>query len=404
MTRRLELIATAAFGLEAVVARELQDLGYTEQQVEDGRVTFIGDELAICRCNLWLRSADRVLVKIGSFPAFDFGQLFDQVEALPWHEWLQVDSRFPVSGKSVRSQLHHEPTIQAITKKAIVESLKRSYERHWFQESGTEYQVEVSILKDQVLVSLDTSGAGLHKRGYRAHGGGLAPLRETTAAALVLLSYWNRERPFLDPFCGSGTIAIEAALIGRNRAPGLSRNFLCESWPQLTRLHWKESREEARDKILNKPKFPLIASDIDDRVLRLAETNTLQAGVAGDIEFRPMDVLELKTSLEFGVIITNPPYGERMLDDESAAEIYDDMADAFEPLSTWSIYVLTSHPGFERLFRRRASRRRKLYNGRIECHYFQYLGQRPPWEITKDDAEPVANDDESPTNDDQHDS
>ena len=379
MTRRMELIATAAFGLEAVVSRELHQLGYSEQMVEDGRVTFIGDELAICRSNLWLRAADRVLVKIGCFPAYDFGELFSQVEELPWHEWLPVDARFPVSGKSVRSQLHHEPTIQSVTKKAIVESLKKSFQRHWFQETGTEYQIEVSILKDQALLSIDTSGAGLHKRGYRATGGA-APLRETTAASLVLLSYWNRDRPFLDPFCGSGTIAIEAAMIGRNRAPGLSRGFLCEQWPQLTREHWKQAREEARDKILGKPRLPLQASDIDGKVLRLAQANAIEAGIGGDIEFKTMDVLELKTSHEYGVIITNPPYGERLGDDESAAEIYDDMADAFAPLTTWSIYVLTSHPGFERLFKRRANRRRKLYNGRIECHYFQYLGPRPPWE------------------------
>jgi putative N6-adenine-specific DNA methylase len=386
MTRRMELIATAAFGLEAVVARELRELGYTEQTVEDGRVTFVGDELAICRCNLWLRAADRVLVKIGSFPASDFGELFNQVEALPWHEWLPVDARFPVSGKAVRSQLHHEPTIQSVTKKAIVESLKRNYQRHWFQESGTEYQIEVSILKDDVLLSIDTSGPGLHKRGYRATGG-IAPLRETTAAALVLLSYWNRDRPFLDPFCGSGTIAIEAAMIGRNRAPGLNRSFLCEQWSQLTREHWKQAREEARDKVLGKPKLSLLASDIDPKVIRLAQANAIEAGIGSDIEFKTMDVLELKTSLEYGVVITNPPYGERLGDDESAAAIYDDMADAFAPLSTWSIYVLTSHPGFERFFNRRADRRRKLYNGRIECHYFQYIGPRPPWERPVSPAE-----------------
>ena len=386
MTRRLELIATSAFGLEAVVSRELHELGYTEQQVEDGRITFIGDELAICRCNLWLRSADRVLVKIGLFPAVDFGELFDRVKALPWHEWLPVDAKFPVSGKSVRSQLHHEPTVQSVTKKAIVESLKKSFDRHWFQESGTEYQIEVAILKDQVLLSIDTSGPGLHKRGYR-QSGGQAPLRETTAAALVLLSYWNRERIFLDPFCGSGTIAIEAAMIGRNRAPGLSRNFLCEGWPQLTREHWKLARDEARDKALGKPKLPLLASDIDGRVLKLAQANAIEAGVGGDIEFKQMDVLELKTSHEFGVIIANPPYGERLGDDESAADIYDDMADAFEPLSTWSIYVLTSHPGFERFFKRRCDRRRKLYNGRIECHYFQYLGPRPPNETPTEELQ-----------------
>lgn len=379
MTRRIELIATTAFGLEAVVSRELRELGYDDQKVEDGRVTFFGDELAICRCNLWLRAADRVLVKVGGFPATDFGEFFDRIEAMPWHEWLPVDARFPVAGKSVRSHLHHEPTIQSVTKKAVVESLKRNYQRHWFQETGTEYQIEVSILKDQVLLAIDTSGSGLHKRGYRP-ASGLAPLRETTAAALVLLSYWNRDRVFLDPFCGSGTIAIEAAMIGRNRAPGIGRAFLSELWPQIDRRIWKQAREEARDNAIGKPGLPLLASDIDDRVLRLAQANAIAAGVGADIEFKVMDVLELKTSSEYGVIVTNPPYGERIGDEESAADIYDDMADAFAPLTTWSIYVLTSHPGFEHHFKRQATRRRKLYNGRIECHYYQYVGPRPPWE------------------------
>lgn len=395
---RIELIATSAFGLEAVVSRELRELGYDDQKVEDGRVTFVGDELAVCRCNLWLRAADRILVKVGSFPATDFGEFFDRIEAMAWHEWLPVDARFPVAGKSVRSQLHHEPTIQSVTKKAIVESLKRNYQRHWFQETGTEYPIEVSILKDQVLLSIDTSGNGLHKRGYRPTAG-VAPLRETTAAALVLLSYWNRDRVFLDPFCGSGTIAIEAAMIGRNRAPGIGRGFTAELWPQFDRRIWKQARDEARDKAIGKAKLPLLASDIDDRVLRLAQSNAIAAGVGADIEFKQMDVLELKTTFEYGVVITNPPYGERMGDDESAVDIYDDMADAFAPLETWSIYVLTSHPDFERHFKRTATRRRKLYNGRIECHYYQYVGPRPPWEKPgRQDADARADQssDESP--------
>jgi len=376
---RLELIATAAFGLESVVSRELTQLGYHEQRVEDGRVTFVGDELAICRCNFWLRSADRVLVKVGAFAAYDFEALFQQVMALTWANWLSTDAKFPVSGKSVRSKLHAEPSIQGVTKKAIVESLKATYQRHWFNEDGPEYPLEVAILKDWVTISIDTSGAGLHKRGYRAEAGA-APLRETTAAALVLLSYWNSDRPFIDPFCGSGTIPIEAAMIARNRAPGANRGFQCEQWPQITREHWKQARDEVRDGLRSKPKFTLQASDIDPRVLRIADKNATEAGVGSDIEFKKMDVLELKTTREYGCIITNPPYGVRLEDDESAGEIYDDMADAFEPLSTWSIYVLTSHPGFERFFRRRADRRRKLYNGRLECHYFQYLGPRPPGE------------------------
>ena len=380
---RLELIATAAFGLEAVVARELADLGYTQQQVEDGRVTFVGGELAICRSNLWLRTADRVLVKVGQFPARDFGQLFDSVTALPWDQWLPVDAKFPITGKSVRSMLHNVPALQSVTKKAIVESLKKKYTRHWFQESGVEYPIEVSVLRDIVTITIDTTGPGLHKRGYRQIVG-TAPLRETTAAALVLLSYWKPERPFWDPFCGSGTIPIEAALIARNRPPGINRNFLCEQWPQLTREIWKQARDEGRDMQRAKPDVQLIASDIDPKAIKLAKEHAQEAGMLGDIQFRVLDVLEMKPQREYGVVICNPPYGERVGDSESAEAIYDDMADAFAPLSTWSIYVLTSHPGFERHFRRRADRRRKLYNGRIECTYFQFFGPPPPTPV--DDA------------------
>lgn len=374
---RLELIATTAFGLEAVVARELADLGYTQQQVEDGRVTFVGSELAICRANLWLRAAERVLIKVGQFPARDFGQLFDATAALPWDQWLPVDARFPVTGRSVRSQLHSVPTVQSVVKKAIVENLKRKYGRHWFQETGPDYPIDVSVQRDIVTLTIDTSGLGLHKRGYRRLGG-RAPLRETTAAALVLLSYWKSDRPFWDPFCGSGTLPIEAALIGRNRAPGLNRNFVCESWSQITRNHWRMAREEARDLQRRKPPVPWIGSDIDPRAIKWASENATAAGVLGDIEFRQLDVLEMKSSHEYGVVICNPPYGERLGDSAAAEAIYDDMADAFAPLKTWSFYVLTAHPEFERHFRRRADRRRKLYNGRIECTYYQFFGPPPP--------------------------
>uniref|UniRef100_A0A7C4QW54 Class I SAM-dependent RNA methyltransferase n=1 Tax=Schlesneria paludicola TaxID=360056 RepID=A0A7C4QW54_9PLAN len=386
---RLELIATAAFGLEAVVGRELADLGYTQQQVEDGRVTFVGGELAICRTNLWLRTADRVLIKVGQFPARDFGQLFDATTALPWDQWLPVDARFPVSGRSVRSLLQSVPALQSVVKKAIVERLKRKYARHWFQETGPEYPIEVSVLRDVVTLTIDTTGPGLHKRGYRRLTGP-APLRETTAAALVLLSYWKPDRPFWDPFCGSGTIPIEAALIGRRRAPGLNRNFLCETWGQISREHWKMAREEARDLQRGKPAVQLIGSDIDPRAIQLATEHAHEAGVWGDIQFRTLDVLEMKSQREYGVIICNPPYGERLGDAASAEAIYDDMADAFAPLKTWSIYVLTAHPDFERHFRRRADRRRKLYNGRIECTYYQFFGPPPPPAVSPEPADSPA--------------
>jgi putative N6-adenine-specific DNA methylase len=374
---RLQLVATAAFGLEAVVSRELTALGYTEQTVEDGRVTFWGDDQAIARCNLWMRTADRLLVQLGKFEARDFGQLFDGVAAIPWEAWLPLDAKFPVEGKSVRSLLHGVPAVQRVVKKAIVESRKKATQRHWFEETGPEFPVEISILKDVVTVTLDTSGEGLHRRGYRKLTSA-APLRETTAAALVMLSYWRRDRPFVDPMCGSGTIAIEAALIGRNRAPGIDRNFICEHWPRLSKEVWKQAREEARDLQKGKPPLRLIASDIDPRSVELTRANARAAGVELDLQLQTMDVLELKDQREYGVIITNPPYGERLGDRESAEALYDDLADTCAGLPTWSTYVLTSHPDFERFFRRRSDRRRKLYNGRIECTYYQFHGPRPP--------------------------
>lgn len=374
---RLELIATAAFGLEAVVSRELEALGYHEQIVEDGKVTFTGDELAICRCNLWLRSADRVLLKIGGFPAKDFPALFDQTALLPWSEWLPADAKFPVSGKSVKSGLYAVSTVQGVTKKAIVEHLKKHHNRHWFEESGPDFPIEVSILKDFATLTIDTSGLGLHKRGYRQEVGP-APLKETLAAALVMLSYWNPERPFIDPFCGSGTIPIEAALIARNMAPGINRHFTAEDWPRIPRELWKQAREEAKDKLLKKAPLPLVGQDIDPKVLKLAKKHAQDAGVSTDIDFKKDDVLELKKTRDYGVIICNPPYGERLGDKSSAEAIYDDMADAFAPFDTWSKYILTSHPGFEHFFRKQADRRRKLYNGRIECTYYQYFGPKPP--------------------------
>lgn len=387
---RIELIATAAFGLEAVVSRELAQLGYNEQTVEDGRVAFMGDALAICRTNLWLRSAERILVKVGAFPARDFGELFDNSVALPWDRYLPVDAKFPVSGKSVRSMITAVPSVQGVTKKSIAESLKRTHQRFWFQENGPEFPIEVSLLRDTATMSIDTTGDGLHKRGYREFAGP-APLKETLAAALVQLSYWHPERTLWDPFCGSGTIPIEAALIGRNRAPGIARNFLSETWPWIPRELWKQARDEARD--LEKPglQAQIQATDINGKAITMAKKAARDAGVPGDINFREMDVLELKTSREYGVIICNPPYGERMGDHESAEAIYDDMHDAFAPLTTWSIYVLTSHPGFERCFRRRDDRRRKLYNGRIECTYHQFHGPRPPGGfVFEDDERPIV--------------
>ena len=381
----LDLIATAAFGLEAVVSRELARLGYEDQVVEDGRVVFSGDIDAICRANLWLRSADRVMVRVGDFEARDFGELFDQVRAIAWTDWLAADSSFPVRGKAVRSTLMSVRDCQAITKKAIVESLKSKYETEWFEESGPLYQVDVSILKDRVTVALDTSGSGLHKRGYRTRSGA-APLRETLAAALVQLSHWNPDRPLIDPFCGSGTIPIEAAMLGRDIAPGISRSFAAESWPQIGEAAWQSARQEAVDRRRPGLGHKLIGTDIDESALKQARFHAAAAGVESDVHFQRLDVGELTSNRKYGCIIANPPYGERLGDREEAEDLYRRLAAAVEPLDTWSTYVLASHPRFETVFGRRAARRRKLYNGRIECTYYQYPGPRPPRRETSREA------------------
>jgi len=373
----LRLIATAAFGLEAVVARELDMLGYSDHQTEDGRVTFAADTAAIARANLWLRCADRVLLEVGSFPATDFGQLFDGTRALPWEDWITEDGAFPVRGKAVRSQLMSVSDCQALVKKAIVDRLGESYGRARSPESGASYPVEVSIVRDRVTLALDTSGAGLHKRGYRSSIGE-APLKETLAAALVQLSHWNRDRALIDPMCGTGTIPIEAALIGRDMAPGVNRSFAAESWPAVAPALWQQARTEARDRARPCLNTRIIGTDIDRRALSQARQHATQAGVAADIHFQQEAVANLRTPERYGCVICNPPYGVRLGAHGAVERMYEDMATAFAPLDTWSIYVLTTHPRLEALFDRKATRRRKLYNGGIECTYYQFVGPRPP--------------------------
>ncbi|MDG1894790.1 MAG: class I SAM-dependent RNA methyltransferase [Fuerstiella sp.] len=375
---RFDLIATSTFGLENVVARELQQLGYTDCSVSDGRVCFKGDEADIARCNLWLRSADRVLIRVGEFHAPDFGALFDQTTALPWSDLLPVDAKFPVKGRSIRSTLHAVPKVQGVAKKAIVENLKKKHNRFRFDESGAEYVIEVSLLKDVATLTLDTTGDGLHKRGYRQVVG-TAPLRETMAAGLIQLSYWNSDRPLIDPFCGSGTIPIEAALIGQNIAPGLQRSFAAEDWQWFDRAIWKNVRVEARDVRKRDLAAPIMAYDHDPAAIRRSLRCATDAGVGGSIRFNCEEVSELKTPLEYGCIVTNPPYGERLGDNEEVEAVYRVMGHSFASMATWGIYVLTSYRGFENHFGRRASRRRKLYAGRLECQYYQYPGPRPPF-------------------------
>lgn len=373
----LELIATAAFGLEAVVARELKQLGYENLKVENGRVTFTADEMAICRTNLWLRTADRVLLKMGEFKATSFEELFQQVKALPWPDWLPVNANFPVVGKSINSRLFSVPDCQAITKKAIVEKMKQRYRQSWFAEDGPCYRVEVALLKDVATITLDTSGAGLHKRGYRKLTS-QAPLRETLAAALVLLSFWRPDRVLVDPFCGSGTIPIEAALIGLNRAPGLNREFAAAHWPNIPPRLWQEAWAEAESLAVTDRALRLVGTDIDAGVLSLARYHARQAGVERQIHFQRRPFAEIRSRYEYGCVICNPPYGERLGEIREAERLYAEMRRVFASWETWSFYILTSHPGFERIFGRPADRRRKLYNGRIQCTYYQYYGPRPP--------------------------
>ena len=374
----MNLCATCAFGLESVVARELQALGATETQNENGSVTFEGDAALLCRANLWLRCADRVWFTVGRFPAHTFDELFESVKALPWPDLLTQDAVFPVTGACHDSQLSSVPACQGIVKKAVVESLKRRYPVEIFPENGAQFPIRFQLFGNQCTVLLDSSGVGLHRRGYR-QATAEAPLRETLAAGLVQLSYWNSARPLFDPFCGSATILIEAALIGLQRAPGLYRSFACESWPWVVKKVWREARQEAEDRYDRTTSLSLFGSDINPQALTIARHNLTRAKLQDrgiQLECRP--VSEFRPSGDYGVLITNPPYGERQLDRAQAEELYAQLGRAINPLHTWSSYVITSHPALERCLGRRAGRKRKLYNGMLACTYYQYPGPKPP--------------------------
>lgn len=381
---KIELIATAAFGLESIVARELKNLGYDNLIVENGRVTFTTEELGICRTNLWLRSSDRVLLKMGSFKARTFEELFQQTKALPWEEWLTEDANFPVQGKSIKSQLFSVSDCQAIVKKAIVERLKENYGRSWFEETGPRYQIEVALLNDIVMLTIDTSGLGLHKRGYRQLAG-QAPLKETLAAALIQLSFWHKDRTLIDPFCGTGTIPIEAALIAQNRAPGLKRGFAAEKWPRIPKPLWQEAWQEALDLWNRNVPLHIYGSDIDSKALTLARTHALEAGVEDVIHFQRLPVAEVGSRFNYGHMIANPPYGERLGDVSEVEALYLELGETFKRLQNWSLHMLTTHQFPERLIGRRWDKSRKLYTGRLECHYFQFFGPRPPKEPYQND-------------------
>lgn len=367
------LIATTTFGIEAVTAGELKALGYEDLKTDNGRVTFQGDEMDIAICNTWLRTADRVLIKAAEFNAESFEELFQGTLSVDWGEIIPVNGKMHVTGKSIKSKLFSVPDCQSIVKKAVVQAMKRSYNREWFEEDGPVYKIEVGILKDIVTLTIDTTGAGLHKRGYRELAGA-APLKETLAAALVLISKWEPSRVLADLFCGSGTIPIEAALIGKNIAPGLKRKFVCEDWPTMDKEIWQQVREGALKSIRNDD-FTIYGSDIDGRVLKTARENAQKAGVDNFISFQKLPMQDFSSKKKYGVVISNPPYGERLGEQEEVAELYSELGELYERLNSWSFYVLTSHPDFQKHFKMKADKNRKLYNGRIQCYYYQYIQQ-----------------------------
>lgn len=374
----LELIATSTFGLESIVKDELWKLGFEIINVENGQISFRADFYGLAKANLWLRCAERVFLKMGEFPARDFDELYDNTRNLPWEEWLPVNANFPVTGKSVKSVLHSVPACQSIIKKAIVDRLKDKYRKDWFEEDGPLYPVYFALYKDRITLSINTSGEGLHKRGYRELSAE-APLQETLAAAILYLSRWQPDRILIDPFCGSGTIPVEAALMGRNIAPGIQRRFVAEEWPQLGKKIWQEARAEAKELEIDDPGFRLLmGSDIDPQVIKIARHHAKKAGVDDCIHFQTASFEDFQSSRKYVCIITNPPYGERLSDRKEVEKLYRLMGRKLLPQDTWSFYILTSHPDFERLFGKRASKRRKLYNGGIECQFYQYYGPLPP--------------------------
>lgn len=374
-----ELIAPCHFGLESVLKKEIYDLGYDIVSVEDGKVTFEGDSEAIVRANINLRTAERVLLKVGQFKAVTFTELFDQTKELPWEELIPVNGRFWVTkASSINSKLFSPSDIQSIVKKAIVERLKSKYNVSWFQEDGAPYPLRVNIHKDVVTIGLDTSGDSLHKRGYRPVAG-KAPISECLAAALIKLTPWNKDRILIDPFCGSGTIPIEAAMIAANIAPGLNRSFTAEKWENIIkRQEWYDAVTEANDSIIRGIETDIQGYDLDGSVIEVARTNAVNAGVDGMIHFQQRGVDKLSHARKYGFIITNPPYGERLEDKETLPAIYKTFGEQFAKLDSWSAYMITSYEDAVKYFGRKADKNRKIYNGMLKTYFYSFLGPKPP--------------------------
>lgn len=378
MKKTFNLVATAAAGLEAVVGREIRDLGI-DCQVENGKVRFQGDVRTIATTNLWLRAADRIKIVVGEFPARTFEELFQGVYKLNWENYLPLGAKFPISkAKCVKSKLHNEPSVQAISKKAVVKKLQKVYHRPEgipLQESGAEFRIEVSILKDKATVMIDTTGVSLFKRGYRVEKGG-APIKENMAAAIIELSNWYPDKPFIDPTCGSGTFCIEAAMIGMNIAPGFNRDFAFEEWNWVDADLVQQVRDEAEEKANYDIELDISGFDIDGRMIDIAKKNAEEAGLADVIKLKQMRLQDLKTDKINGVIVSNPPYGERLLDDKAVDILYNEMGQTFAPLKTWSKFILTSDEQFEQNYGSQADKKRKLYNGTLRVDLYQFYGER----------------------------
>ncbi len=375
----IELIAPCHFGLESVLKREVLDLGYEIASVEDGRVTFYGDMEALVRANIFLRTAERVLLKAGSFKASSFEELFDKTKALPWEQWIPADGKFWVAkASSIKSKLFSPSDIQSIMKKAIVKRLQEKYHIEWFQETGAEYPIRVFLMKDIVTIGIDTSGSSLHKRGYRETAG-KAPISETLAAALIMLTPWKKDRILVDPFCGSGTFPIEAAMMAANIAPGMNRSFTAEKWNNLIpKKLWYEAINEANDLVDDSVEVDIQGYDIDRDMVRIARHNAREAGVDHLIHFQERAVKDLNHPKKYGFLITNPPYGERLEEKEALPDIYRALGDAYRQLDSWSAYLITSYEDTEKYMGRKADKNRKIYNGMLKTYYYQFLGPKPP--------------------------
>ena len=377
--KTFELIAPCHFGLEAVLKKEILDLGYEISLVEDGRVTFIGDDEAICRANVFLRTAERVLLKAGSFKAETFEELFQGTRNIPWEDFIPEDGKFWVTkASSIKSKLFSPSDIQSIMKKAMVERLKNRYGVTWFPENGASYPLRVFLYKDMVTVGIDTSGESLHKRGYRTLTS-KAPITETLAAALILLTPWNRDRILVDPFCGSGTFPIEAAMMAANIAPGMNRSFLAEEWRNvIKRKCWYEAMDEAGDLVEEDVQVDIQGYDVDGDIVKAARSNARSAGVDHMIHFQRRPVSAMSHPKKYGFIISNPPYGERLEEKENLPALYREIGERFAALDSWSMYLITSYEDAQKYIGRKADKNRKIYNGMLKTYFYQFMGPRPP--------------------------